>query len=278
MLRSTVWTALIGIGLSVFAFGCKTAVVHQVPEDEANRIIAILQEQGIMATKQVDDPEKGTWRIVVPRRDAVKVWGILQEYRLPSPPRRRFRDIFGKSKLVVTPLEERALFLEALQGELEHTLESVTGVVMAQVHIVLPEEDITGEKRGEAKASVVIEYRPDPSGQAPLRETDVQQIVANAVEGLVPDRVSVVMKPIRIAPVQPAYDFVAFGPVVIARASLTTMKWVVTIILVAFIALGLFLLWQGRLMGELRDELVAAQRQLRAMQRSAKSSGASTGS
>ena len=44
-----------------------------------------------------------------------------------------FGEIFGKGSLVPTPTEERALYVEALSGELARTLESVEGVTSARV-------------------------------------------------------------------------------------------------------------------------------------------------
>src|SRR6185503_5322857 len=110
--------------LAVFAAGCQTPVLHGLNEQESTRTLAVLQEQGIMASKEPDNLEAGTWKVLVPRQDAVRVWSVLQQYRLPSSPGRRFQDVFGKNKLVVAPIEERALFLEALQGEIGHTLEN----------------------------------------------------------------------------------------------------------------------------------------------------------
>ncbi|MEW6363728.1 MAG: hypothetical protein AB1714_03715 [Acidobacteriota bacterium] len=258
--------ALLCVSL-LFLAGCNSAVLHDVSETEANRVIAVLQEQGVVATKEIENAENNTWRVVVPRRDTVKVWGVLQEYRLPTSPGRRFQDVFGKSKLVVAPIEEKALYLEALQGELSHTLEAVTGVIAARVHVVLPEEDITGQIRGEAKASVMIEYRPDSAGQTPIRQDEVQKIVGNGVSGLKPESVSVVMKPIQMAPSQGFQDFVAFGPLMVARTSMITLKIITAIFVLLLLLMGGLLFWQGRVLSQIRYEHAMAQRQLQSVQR-----------
>ena len=70
------------------AAGCQTPVLHNLPEADTNRAIAVLQEQGIMASKQPDNLEGGTWKVMVPRSDVVKVWSVLQQYRLPASPGR----------------------------------------------------------------------------------------------------------------------------------------------------------------------------------------------
>ena len=267
-LKRTVLLAVLAAGLTLA--GCRSAVLHGLSEQETNHIVAVLQEQGIMATKEPDDSEEGTWKIVVARRDVPQVWPVLKQYRLPSSPGRRFRDVFGKSKLVVAPIEEKALFLEALQGELGHTLESITGVVSARVHVAVPESDLSGQTTSKPKASVMLEFHPDASGASPVRDDEVQRLVANGVTDLKPSNVAVVMRPILIQRSQQAYDFVAFGPLVVAAPSVVTLKILTGGVVLVVVLLGVILYLNGRVMSELRFELQAAQRQARALQRPAK--------
>jgi len=259
---------LVAAGLSLA--GCQNAVLHELSEQESNQIVAVLQEQGIMATKEPDGAVEGTWKIVVPRRDVPKVWSVLQQYRLPASPGRRFRDVFGKSKLVVAPIEEKALFLEALQGELGHTLETITGVVSARVHVAVPEQDLSGQTTSVPKASVMLEYHPDASGSTPVREDEVQRLVASGVTDLKPQDVAVVMRPILIQRSQQAYDFVAFGPLVVAAPSVVTLKVLTVGVVLVVGLLGATLFLNGRVMSELRLELLAAQRQAKGLQKPAK--------
>jgi type III secretion protein J len=267
-LKRAALLALLAAGVTLA--GCKSAVLHGLSEQESNQIVAVLQQQGIMATKEADDSEEGAWKIVVARRDVPKVWSILQQYRLPSSKGRRFRDVFGKSKLVVAPIEEKALFLEALQGELSHTLESITGVVSARVHVAVPESDLSGQTTSEPKASVMLEFHPDASGAAPVREDEIRRLVASGVTDLKPDNVAVVIRPILIQRSQQAYDFVAFGPLVVASPSVATLKILTGIVVLVVVGLGVILYLNGRVMSELRLELQAAQRQARTLQRPAK--------
>jgi type III secretion protein J len=263
--------ALLGVVVATLGLaGCRSDVLHGQSEQEANRVVAVLQEQGIMATKEPDDAEQGTWKVLVSRRDVPRVWSILQEYRLPSSPGRRFQDVFGKSKLVVAPIEEKALFLEALQGELSHTLESITGVVSARVHVAVPETDLSGQATSEPKASVMLEFHPDASGAAPVHEDEVRRLVASGVTDLSPENVAVVMRPILIQRSQQAYDFVAFGPLVVAAPSVGTLKMFAIGVVLVVVALGVILYLNGRVMSDLRLELEAARSQVRALQRPAK--------
>ncbi len=268
-MKKHIWLLMVILAMPLVT-SCRTAILHSLSEQDSNQVIAILQDQGIIATKELDNAEANTWRVTVPKRDAVKVWSVLQEYKLPAMPSRRFQDVFGKSKLVVAPIEEKALFLEALQGELSHTLESVTNVVAARVHIVLPEEDIAGQMRGEAKASVMLEYRPDPAGQPPLHLEEVQKLVANGVNGLKLESVAVVMKQIQMTRMVQSNTFTSFGPLTVAEASVTTFKITAILVFLIFFVLAFMLFWQGRLLGQLRFELADVEHQLHSAQRQAK--------
>jgi type III secretion protein J len=253
--------------VALAAAGCQTAVLHGLSEQDCAQVIAALQDQGIMASKEVDSAEAGTWKVVVPRRDASRVWGVLQDYRLPSARARRFQDVFGKSKLLTGPLEEKALYLEALQGEIAHTLESVSGVVSARVHVAIPETDLSGLATSEVKASVMLEYHADPAGRPPLREDEVRGVVANGVNDLKPANVSVVMKPILLVRPQQTYDFVAFGPIVVAAPSVAAFKVLTGGVVAIVLALGASLYWSGRVISELRERLLEAQRPSPAIQK-----------
>ena len=91
------------------------------------------------------------------------------------------------------------------------------------------------------------------------------KLVASAVPDLSPENVSVVMRPLDLVRSQQAYDFVAFGPVVVSTGSVGVMKVLALGVVLVMLALGASLYWNGRVMNELRFELVAAQRQARAL-------------
>jgi type III secretion protein J len=240
------------------AAGCQTAVLHNLDEQTSNRAIAALQDQGIMASKEADNPESRTWKVLVPRRDASRALIVLQANRLLEDEGRQ-DDTCGK-KLFTSPLEERACVVKALQRDIARTLTSVSGIVSARVLVALPEGQLFEQSRSEVKASVTLEYQPDPSGRSPLREGEVRGIVANGVNDLKPENVSVVMKPILLVRPQQTYDFVAFGPIVVAAPSVAAFKILTGGIVAVVLALGASLYWSGRVISELRERLLEAQR------------------
>ncbi len=79
--------------------------------------------------------------------------------------------------------------LRALEGELTRTIRSIGRVQNARVHLVMPERKLFERDREQPRASIVLKLRGDlDAGQ--IRA--VRHLVASAVEGLKPERVSIV--------------------------------------------------------------------------------------
>ncbi len=90
-----------------------------------------------------------------------------------------------------TDFERHVNYIRAIQGELERTIEGIEEVNRARVHVVLPQESVFISESSPATAAVYLELDP-------LREmtTDsvrgVMHLVASSVEGLEPEKVTVV--------------------------------------------------------------------------------------
>src|SRR6185437_4617677 len=78
----------------------------------------------------------------------------------------------------------------ALEGELEHTIETLDVVRSARVHLVLPQQSLFASEEKVAKASVVLKLRR--STVDPEQADAIRSLVAGAVENLSPDQVTLV--------------------------------------------------------------------------------------
>ena len=99
-------------------------------------------------------------------------------------------EIFDKSdSMSTTSFVQNVNQLRALEGELSRTIRSLDRVQNARVHLALPEKQLFQRDKKEARASIVLKVRGDlEAGQVRA----IRHLVATAVEGLKPDRVSVV--------------------------------------------------------------------------------------
>jgi flagellar M-ring protein FliF len=100
-------------------------------------------------------------------------------------------EIFDKGQFGLSDFVQRTNYLRALQGELARTISKLEGVSSARVMIVQPENRLLVTSQGvRPTASVFIEL--SKSRLDPEAVNSIRNLVANAVQGLVPDQVAVV--------------------------------------------------------------------------------------
>lgn len=97
---------------------------------------------------------------------------------------------FENLRLGATEFEQQVVFRRAMEGELARTIATVRSVKSARVHLVLTKSSVFAQKKEAATASVVVKLRG-----AHIEEEEISSIVnlvASAVQGLEPDRVTLV--------------------------------------------------------------------------------------
>jgi len=99
-------------------------------------------------------------------------------------------EIFDKPNWVGSEFDEQVNYQRALEGELEHTVGTLSDVESARVHLVLPHDSLFRDQERPAKASVVIKLRHRSLADG---EPDaIRNLVSSAVDGLTPDNVALV--------------------------------------------------------------------------------------
>lgn len=102
-------------------------------------------------------------------------------------------EIFDKSDaLGATSFIQNINHLRALEGELARTIRSIDRVQAARVHLVLPERPLFSRDKADASASIVLKMR---GTLEPQQVRAIRHLVATAVNGLKPERVSVIDEP-----------------------------------------------------------------------------------
>jgi flagellar M-ring protein FliF len=99
-------------------------------------------------------------------------------------------ELFDKPNWVGSEFDEQVNYQRALEGELEHTVGTLTDIESARVHLVLPHDSLFREQERPAKASVVLKLRH--RSLADGEPEAIRNLVASAVDGLTPDRVVLV--------------------------------------------------------------------------------------
>ncbi len=99
-------------------------------------------------------------------------------------------EIFDKPNWVGSEFDEQVNYQRALEGELEHTVGTLSDVESARVHLVLLHDSLFREQERPAKASVVLKLRRRTLAEG--EPEAIRNLVSSAVDGLTPDRVVLV--------------------------------------------------------------------------------------
>jgi flagellar M-ring protein FliF len=130
-------------------------------------------------------------QILVPAEQVDRLRLTMAETGLPRGASVGY-EIFDKSETLGTSsFVQNVNHLRALEGELARTIGSIGGVQAARVHLVLPQRELFARDKQPPTASIVIKMRSSER-LAKNRVAAIQHLVAAAVPGLHPGRVSIV--------------------------------------------------------------------------------------
>jgi flagellar M-ring protein FliF len=127
--------------------------------------------------------------IMVPKDKVTRLRMKLAEGGLPKGGGVGY-EIFDKSDaLGTTSFVQNINHLRALEGELARTIRAIDRVQAARVHLVLPERPLFARETPEPSASIVVRVR---GTLEPQQIRAIRHLVASAVNGLKPQRVSII--------------------------------------------------------------------------------------
>lgn len=179
---------------------CKVQLYSGLSQRDANEMLAVLLRGGIDAETVA---EKETVAIKVEQSQLDRAIELLNMRGLPRPKSATLGEVFKQEGLISSPLEQRARFIYATSEELSRTLTQLDGVISARVHIVMPERRPNDTAAAASpSAAIFIKYHDDYDLNAYVPQ--IKQLVANSVEGLGYDKVSVVLFPSAARPELPS--------------------------------------------------------------------------
>lgn len=127
--------------------------------------------------------------ILVPREQITTLRMSLAGSGLPQRGQVGYEIFDEQSTLGATSFVQNINNVRALEGELARTITSLARIKSARVHLVLPERELFRRERKDPSASIVLSVRGE-LGTSEIRA--IQHMVASAIEGLSPSRVSIV--------------------------------------------------------------------------------------
>ncbi|WP_184259132.1 flagellar basal-body MS-ring/collar protein FliF [Rhodopseudomonas rhenobacensis] len=161
-----------------------TTLFTDLSVEDSSGIIKDLERQGIPFELRNEGSV-----IMVPKDKVTRLRMKLAEGGLPKGGGVGY-EIFDKSDaLGSTSFVQNINHLRALEGELARTIRAIDRIQAARVHLVLPERPLFSRETPEPSASIVLRVR---GALEPQQVRAIRHVVASAVNGLKPQRVSIV--------------------------------------------------------------------------------------
>jgi flagellar M-ring protein FliF len=161
-----------------------TTLFTDLSMEDSSNIIKDLERQGIPFEMR---NEGGI--ILVPKDKVTRLRMKLAEGGLPKGGGVGY-EIFDKSDaLGTTSFVQNINHLRALEGELARTIRGIDRIQAARVHLVLPERPLFSRETPEPSASIVVRVR---GTLEPQQINAIRHLIASSVNGLKPQRVSIV--------------------------------------------------------------------------------------
>jgi type III secretion protein J len=189
---SRLWR-LVLVAAFLLLSACRQDLYSGLPEREANLILATLLENGLEAEKV--SRGKNGFTILVEKSDLVRALNILEKRSFPRERFKNLGDVFSGQGMIASPTEEQARLAFAIEQELAGTFARIDGVLTARAHVVLERHDAATGISTPASTAIFLRHRSDfplADLQGKIKETCVR-----AVPGLVYDKVSVMLVPVR---------------------------------------------------------------------------------
>ncbi len=156
-----------------------------IPTDQIASIVAKLNEKNV--PYQLKDDSK---TIAVPK-DLLHSTQMTLMAEIGSPKMGNIGlELFDKQDFGINSYAQKINHQRALQGELMRAINTLTAVRQSKVILAIPNKKTFLEEGGKPSASVVVELHQGKE-LGPDQVRGIRYLVANAVEGMDPDRVTV---------------------------------------------------------------------------------------
>ncbi len=133
---------------------------------------------------------RGSGTILVPANQVYEIRLKMARQGLPQGGTVGF-ELFNGNTLGMTEFSQRVNYQQAIEGELERTIGSLSAVEAVRVHLVIPEKTLLSSEQSPTTASVTVMEKPGMAlDSAQVRA--ITHLVASSVEGLKPENVVVV--------------------------------------------------------------------------------------
>ncbi|MDR5612033.1 type III secretion system inner membrane ring lipoprotein SctJ [Candidatus Arsenophonus nilaparvatae] len=180
--------------LVLFLTGCKVELYRNLPQDEANQMVALLMLNHIDVNSEIDS-KTGKVTLQIEKDKFIDAVEILRQNGYPKTQYVGIEDLFPAGQLVSSPAQEEAKMRYLKEQQLERTLSSMDGVISARVSIAQSNnsEGNIDNSTPEKSVAVYIKYSPEVNMSGV--EAQIRNLIKNAISGLQSDKISLFLQP-----------------------------------------------------------------------------------
>jgi len=177
----------IGVTVVLWSWTPNYGVLYgALAEQDVSTVLDALRQNGIDAKL---DETSGA--VLVPAADIHSARIKLAAMGLPKGVSAGFEELDKKNTFGISQFMEKARYQRALEIELARTVQSLSNVQSARVHLAVPRQSVFVRNRQKARASVVINMYPGRVLE-PGQVTAIVHMVSSSVPNLETDQVTVV--------------------------------------------------------------------------------------
>lgn len=165
-------------------------LLENLTQDQANQVLAILQQHNISANKSGN--LKAGFTVQVDENENTAALSIINQYQLPWPAEIQIGQAFPDGSLVASPNAEQVRVLSLLEQRLGQSLRTIAQVVNARVHISYPPlKNGISDKVSTNHVGVLISYKGDINQS--LFIPQVKSLIKNSLDEIKYENISVVL-------------------------------------------------------------------------------------
>jgi type III secretion protein J len=172
--------AVLLIAIASLLVGCKEVLHSKLSEQQANEVLAALNDSQIPASKS--KVEDNVWQVSVDETRLGEAAAVLRNQGLPREKHVSMGELFKQDGMIPSQSAERIRYVYSLSEELGFTVKKIPGVLDARVHVVIPKNDPLANHVSPSSASIFIKHYADTN--VGVLAPSIKDLVVASVEGL----------------------------------------------------------------------------------------------
>lgn len=185
------WLTLV---LAILLTGCKVELYQNLPQAEANQMVALLMLNHIDVNSDID-AKTGKVTLKIDKDQFINAVELLRQNGYPKANYIDIEQLFPSGQLVSSPAQEEAKMSYLKEQQLERTLSNMDGVISARVSIAQNVKNGANNYSNATDKSASVHIKYSPEANLSSSETQIRSLIKNAVPDLQYENISLFLQP-----------------------------------------------------------------------------------